>query len=232
MRARLLAWMHDRSRSTDAAYLAGRFFVKSRLDAQGQLAPPLANDALAWYFTGNAYFYDRAKEGDSAVMGARAEKAFRRSIELDGNFARAHRNLALAILMQAPRGQPDPRAAEVQRELDEAGRLDPSLPLDAERGTVARQHEQFAEAERFFQKALLESPDRWELALELAATIVQYPRRPGPYAAPIAKLVAQFPNNGELACLHGLALAIDNKPAAAYAELQRARALAPLRNKS
>jgi Zn-dependent protease with chaperone function len=224
-RARLLAWIGDRSRGTDAAYKAAWAFVQGQADAQGNLPAALARDNVAWYFLGSAYLYGTDKSSNPIQSAAKAEKALRKSLELDPAFARAHRNLAMAIAFQAPRGQVDPRAQEVSNEFQEAGRLDPGLSLHAERGQLALQNEQFAEAEQFFQKSLRETPDDVGSALGLAVAVVQNRNRRGPLAPRIQSLVERFPNNGELACLSGLALAADNHFGAAARELERARSL-------
>ena len=205
-RARLLAWIGDRSRRADTAFKAAWTFIQSQADAQGSLPPALAKDQLAWYFLGSAYLYEESKTSDPIQSAAKAEKALRRSLELDPGFARAHRNLAMAILFQAPRGQADPRAQEVNGELREAGRLDPELPLNLENGRVAFVNQQFAEAEKFFQKVLRETPDDLGIAMGLAMAVVQNRQRPGPVAPRIQELVDRFPNSGELACVNSLAL--------------------------
>jgi Zn-dependent protease with chaperone function len=224
-RGRLLAWMHDRTRRPDAAYQAARNFMHSQADAQDNLPPALAKDHAAWYLLGGAYLADQNKNVEYAQLAAKAEKALRRSLELDPTFARAHRNLALAILFQAPRGQADPRAQEVDSELQEAARLDPSLPLNAEKGEVALVNQNFAEAEAWYRKAVRETPEDLRSALGLAMAILQNRQRPGPLAPHIQPLVDRFPTNGELACFNSLALAADNHFGAASRELERARSL-------
>jgi hypothetical protein len=224
-RQQLLAWMHDRGRRADAAYNAARTFVKDQANAQNDLPPALAKDALAWYMLGSVYLYEAPANGDYIQAAARAEKILRKSLALDPSFARTHRNLALAILFQTPAGQPDPRAHEVDKELQEAGRLDPDLPLQVELGRAALQHKEFAEAEKHFQAALQETPDEAGIALLLASTLLQDRMQFGQLAPRIGHLVQRFPKSGELACLNALALAGDNNFIAASKELARARAL-------
>jgi Zn-dependent protease with chaperone function len=223
-RTRLLEWMPDRTRNPDAAFDAARALAKSQADEQDNLSPALANDPLASYLLASYYLYDKSKQFDPIQSGARAEKILRKSLSLDPNFARTHRNLALAILFQAPPGNANPRSQEVDDEIREAARLDPDLPLNREKGQIALVNQQYAEAEQFFRQALKEYPDEPSIGMALAITILQNPQRPGKNSA-VKELVGLFPNSGEIACFHSLALAFDNNVGAAYQELKRARSL-------
>jgi Zn-dependent protease with chaperone function len=224
-RGRLLDWIADRTRRTDAAFDAARGLMLSQADAQGNLPPVLAGDHLAWYFLGSAYEHDRRNGFDLVQAGMKAEKAQRKSLELNQGFARAHRNLAMAMLMQTGPGLPNPRAKQIDEELEESARLDRSLPLNAEIASVAFWRKQFGRAEQFYQKAMRDFPEEAGLALQLAYTVVQNPSRTGPRSRQTQPLADKFPANGDLACLNGVALAQDNRFGAAYRELERSRTL-------
>ncbi len=93
------------------------------------------------------------------------------------------------------------------------------------KGHLAMVKKQYAQAEQYFGRALEEDPQDSRAALGMAAAIVQSPTRAAPFAPPIQKLVDRFPDDAQLACLHALALARDNRAGAAAKELKRARAL-------
>jgi Zn-dependent protease with chaperone function/Flp pilus assembly protein TadD len=229
-RVRLKAWFGDRGHAVDAAYEAARDFMRKQANAQGELPASLANDALAWYLLGGAFLY----AADNAEEAAKAERALRRSLELEPNFARAHRNLAMALWMQVPPANPqfggfrlglDPKQAEAQRELERARQLDPTLELKSIEAKVALRQDRFAEAESLFQQALRERPEEVELARGAALAVVRNRQRPGPRAAAVQRLLDQFPDDGPLICLHGVALAEDEDYRAAARAFARARRL-------
>jgi Zn-dependent protease with chaperone function len=219
-RQRLLDWMGDKSRQTDAAYQAARDFTRQQA-SHGELTGPLANDALAWYFLGSAYLFDEGKD----KLGA-AEQALRRSIQLDPAFARAHRNLALTLMRRQ-----DPKdtregfpPAEARRELDEARRLDPSLPLKVIEGQGALEQVRFAQAETLFREALQEDPDDRNAIHGLAAAIAFRPQ-PDRRAPAVKALVDRLPDDGILRCLYAIALANDGDSRAALHQIEMARSL-------
>ena len=51
-RPRLLAWVADREHRTDSADEAACSFLRDQVQPNGELPPPLAGDALAWYYLG------------------------------------------------------------------------------------------------------------------------------------------------------------------------------------
>src|SRR5262249_33639409 len=136
-RGRLVEWVNDRSQGTDPAFDAGRKFVYGQLDAKGELPPALVKDNLAWYLLGIAYYFDTPKDADHKAAVAKAERALRESLKLDGKLAKAHRDLAMILLH---RDDVEPRPGddsgkfsalyrEAIKELSEAEDLDKKLPL-------------------------------------------------------------------------------------------------------
>lgn len=222
-RGRLLSWLSDRTSRTDSAFLAARAFMHEQAGDRGQLPPPLDRDALAWYLLGSYYLSASSPQSKPAQMGARAEAALRRSLALDSSFARAHRNLAVALLLQ----QHDKNAGqqEVYKALEQARRLDSTLPLKGIEGRAAMRREQFGNAENFFREALVEEPDNVGNAHGLAAAIVFNRSRSGERAEAVRRLVERFPDDGYLVCLYAVALASDERWGDAARELQHARDL-------
>jgi len=219
-RGRLLAWIGDTNRHTDPAYDAARAFVQAQ--ARGnELPPPLADDAFAWYLLGSVPLQPAGRPVGSAE-GATAEKALRRSIKLDPNFARAHRNLAVALLLQASSG---PKHQEALREMARARQLDPTLSArEPEVWAAALQH-RYGDLERLSLQALAEEPGNIRFAHTAAFAVIYNDKRPGPRAPAVKAVLDRFPNDGTLVCLHGAALALDNDARAAQKELDRARSL-------
>jgi Zn-dependent protease with chaperone function len=215
---RLLSWIEDRSQSTTPAYLAAHEFVRGQVDAAGQLVAPLDGDALAWYFLGTSYLRDTKAGQPADTSASRAEAALRQSIKLDPAFARAHRNLAHALLLQS-------KGIPASAELAEAHRLAPGLPLKHVEAQVALQQKRLADAERLFRDAMAEEPTEPSYATGLAMAVCLNPNRPGSRADVVQPLVAKFPDDGALACLNGLALAFDDNPRAGAQEFDRARRL-------
>ncbi len=233
-RERLKAWLGDHSHNTDAAYEKTRDFMREQAGSRGELPASLANDPLAWYLLGSAYLFSPAKEGNAAAEAAKAERAFRRSLQLDANFARAHRYLALALWRQVPpatsplnrfRPELDPKQAEGQKELEKARQLDPTLHLKGIEGLGALWQGRFAQAESLFREALREEPGEPNFARGVAQAVVLDSQRSGPRAPAIERLLDQFPDDTTLICLHGLALAEDNDARGAVREFARARQL-------
>jgi Zn-dependent protease with chaperone function len=236
-RQRLRSWISDPSHRTDAAYNAARAFVKDQAKENGELLPPLAEDALAWYFLGSAYILDRAPGADLHRQAARGEAALRRSLQLDPAFARTHRSLALALLLQdpsgggpapVPRGQaglPGSKRAEARKELAEAQRLDSSLKVKWVEAQAAFLQKNYAEADRLAQEARREDPDNPDIARLAAASLLANQSRSSPRAPAIKTMIDRFPDDGVLICMYALALAGDDDPRTAVRELDRARRL-------
>jgi Zn-dependent protease with chaperone function len=232
-RRRLLTWIGDRSSNTNAAYEAARTLMRGQAADREELPPALAQDAFAWYMLGSAYLHASGQNGDQGVAAARAERACRRSLRLDPSFGRAHRNLAMALLLQSnagapPRddlGPPDPKQQEARKELDEARRLDPSLPLKEIEAEVAARQKRFAEAQRLYEQALAEEPDNLNAARGVAASILMNRLWTAPRGPAIKPLVDRFPDDGVLVCLHAVALSADGNERAGARELDRARKL-------
>ncbi len=116
-RERLISWLGDRSDRTNAAFDAARQFIKQQAGADGELPAWIAQDAFGWYMLGGACLYaamdDRAAQQQQFTA---AERTFRRSLQLDSQFARAHRNLAVALIYQGLTS-PRPRATRLRREV-------------------------------------------------------------------------------------------------------------------
>jgi Zn-dependent protease with chaperone function len=224
-RKRLLDWSGDLSGRTDRAYDVAADFVAAQATPAGELPPPLADDAYAWYLFARTHL----KRGtvDEVVTSAKLmERDTRRSIALDPQFARAHRNLALALLIQThPGDRVSEQAVEAEREMDLALKLDPSLTRKSIPAYAALSRGEFAQAEPLYREANAEQPESVGNALGLATCILQNQQHAGPRAQEIAPLVARHSDNGLLACLHGLALAMDGDARAGVAEFERARTL-------
>lgn len=218
---RLLAWIGDRSRAPEAAFDAARSFVGAQANADGQLTGELADDAFAWYELGSYFLYLRSQPTDATAVG-KGEAAFRKSIILDPNFARAHRNLALALILGTAN---DMKATEAGVELSVAAKLDPQLPLTLERGLVKMKTKDYAGAEAAFDAALRDEPDNSAAALYLAQAIVSNANRKGSRAEPLAKLSERFPAEAGLVCFHGVGLAMDSRFREAVKELDRAKSM-------
>jgi Zn-dependent protease with chaperone function/Flp pilus assembly protein TadD len=218
-RGRLLSWFGDRSRQTDAAFQAALAFVQEQADSRHQLPEYLAKDHIAWYFLGHSFFY-RKLDPDFA----QAEIALRRSLQLEPNFARAHRSLGMALMSQ-DKNAGGPRLLEAEKELDRARQLDPQLPLHAIHGELALRQNRPQQAEALFRQALQEDPKDSGVATALANAILSQRDRPGSRAAAIRDVQQQFPDDGMLVCFHGVALALDNDPRGCLREFDRARAM-------
>jgi Zn-dependent protease with chaperone function/tetratricopeptide (TPR) repeat protein len=217
-RARLLDWMGDESRQTEGAFTALTEFMRSNADAAGELPEPLARDALAWYLLGRAHM--RSEDAEHNVA---AERAIRRSISLDNQFGRAHRNLAIVLLVQADPNQPE-RAKEAGRELALAKQLDPTLKLAGVPAQAALERRDMQQAELLFANAYADEPEISN-AIGLAVAVVSNDQHNGSKADSIGPLVERFPQDGTLGCFHAVALAMDNNAKAAAAEFKRVRSL-------
>ena len=189
-RVRLLGWFSGDSHRTHEAFEAARSFIKSQANAEGELPPPLAGDALAWYFLGSAYL-NEPLPADPTPLAARAEAALRRSLALDPNFARAHRNLAQALMIQD--GRKGLKQPQIQEALRQAKRLDSTLNVTMAEATVAFRLKQFADAERLLHRAMQEHPDDVDGARMLAVAVVSDPAARGPGLSPSASCSTDSP---------------------------------------
>src|SRR5262245_40384250 len=90
---RLLAWINDPNTGTDESYKQAYKFLRETANAHAELPESFAADALAYHLLGDAYLHgaDLGLSPDPA----NAEKAYRRSIQIDARFAQPHRNLAV-----------------------------------------------------------------------------------------------------------------------------------------
>jgi Zn-dependent protease with chaperone function/Flp pilus assembly protein TadD len=234
-RGRLVEWSNDRGDATTPAYHAAWEFLERLAGADGELPNALADDALAWYLLGSAYISSVDRNGNEETAEfARAEKALRRSIELDPTLSRAHARLAQVLIRNAPATAPDGartgagriRLDEARREIDEARRLDPALPwIAAVEGELALAEDRFDAAEPLFEQAMKEYPENAYFAQAVALCIVRNNRHVGNRAASIDRLLAKFPDDGVLVAFHAVALAQDGDVKAADRELRRARKL-------
>lgn len=222
-RARLRGWFNDRSRNTDKAFNEARALVRSQVNARGELPEPLAGDNLAWYFLGSSYLYGDPSDKSLKPDLPQAEKALRRSIAIDPDFAQAHRNLAFVLL--TPVGKEAPRIAEAEREAALSKKLDPNMPRLTIDGEMALRQNRPDEAERLFREALKEHPDEPGVAAAVANAILAQKSYPGSRSAAIGQLCERFPNDASLACLHGVGLAIDNDLRGAKRAFDRSREL-------
>jgi len=224
-RQRLLEWIDDRTHRDDAASEAAAAFVKSQANAEGELSPPLADDSFAWYLLGRVHLQEgHKKEKEKAAQAA--ERDYRKCIELDPQFARGYRSLALALMLQTRPGDvQSPRAQETQRLLNRARALDPNLKFKSLQAFAAVWAEDFARAELSYAAAVAEDPEDVGNALGLAASVLQNKQHSGPLAKVIAPLVERHRNNGALMCFYGMALAVDDNPKAAVEQFRRAREL-------
>ena len=170
-------------------------------------------DAIAWYLLASTYIREIAKPGDAVAAGKSAEKALRRGLRLDPNFARAHARLGLALLLQTDAiasKQPNPFRDEAIKELEKAQRMDPSLSVKETEAWAALVQGRMSDAERLFLQALAAAPDDVDLAQGAAAAFCQNMDRNGPIAPAVKALCDRFPSDGILVCYHAVALARDH----------------------
>lgn len=204
-----------------------------RAGADGELAPWLAQDAFAWYLLGSARLYEQQQAGAPPNAIQEAERDFRRSSQLDAGFARAHRNLAMALIVQAmktPQGDaapPDaqPRLEEIRLELAAAQRLEPDLPLSFERGLYQFAKHDFQNSERLFRQAMADQPGEVGLAQWAARAVNSRQSLDGgqTWTSAIEPLAARFPDDGELHAHLAFALARDGRFVESRQEIEEAR---------
>lgn len=223
-RQRLLDWIGDRSQQTDAAYLAVTMFMKDQANANGDLTGDLGRDALAWYFLGSYYLWEAPKAEARESAAKKAEACLRRSLALDDKFARAHRNLALALIFQGGDGVGF-QSIPAREALNTAAKLDPKLPLAEHFAELALREGQPREAEAILQKEWAAGNKDRGLAIRWSGIIIGQKDFVGSRSAKIGTFVQVFPDDGVLASLHGMALAMDDQLRQAAAEFQRARGL-------
>jgi hypothetical protein len=92
-------WIDDKSHVMQAAFQAGRNFVKGQADTTGMLPPPLVDDPFAWYALGQAYLDEwhtdpAARPQPSAT--ARRPRLRRLSGKASGRTARSRRRAAIS----------------------------------------------------------------------------------------------------------------------------------------
>lgn len=224
-RERLLGWFDDRDRRADAAFTAGRAFILSQVDKNDALPSPLADDYLAWYFFGHgALFETKTHPGPNQAQELkRAEKALRKSIELNPKFGRPHRSLAM---IHMTRGETDkteyPKATA---ELNRAKELDPKLVLHDLEGHLALLQGYWVDAEAHFRKGLAADPDDQQAAVGIAHCVLMQGKYPQKRSTVVGDLSRRFPQNGALVSYLGAAKASENDVRGAMAEFDRARAL-------
>ncbi len=228
---RLNDWFGDPSRQTDAAYTEAARYAGGLADAGGRLPPRFDKDHLAWYMLG-AHYLDRKPPRPEDLTFA--ESAYRKSTTIASGFARGHRNLAMVLTLQAaaPAGNAkagilggnDPRFKEAEEHLRLAAKQDPALVLDGYYGMIAQRRGDAAGALRRFEEALRKEPLNSGWATQIAQCILM-DAQSKERASRIQPLIERFPQDGVLASLYAVGLAMDNRPRDAYAELDRARTL-------
>lgn len=234
-RARMLSWIGDRSRTADEAFLAGRKFASQQADASGELAPWLAQDPFAWYLASGGWMDGMKQPNERQQAMGKAERALRRSLQLDPNFARAHRNLAVTLTVATLEAQQhlagpanaDGRLMEIRAELERAAQLDPALPLNYERGLYQYAKHDFQNSERLFRAALAEQPREVQYAQLAAQALSAQQSLSGgrTWTGEVDPLVEQFPEDGVLRAHRAVALARDGRFAECKSEIETARRL-------
>ena len=217
-RERMLGWIGDQSRNADPAFAAGWEFVLQQSPDGKTLPPELSQDFFAWYLLGSVHFRASRERQDRQSLLELMDACYRKSLELEPNFARSHRGMGTVHLLYG-------RPLEAEAELNRMKQLDPSLSIGGSKGYVSMMKQQYTAAEMEFHEALREFPQDEQWALALAGSIVTNGNRGGKYADGIRPLVESFPQQGELACLHGLALAADGDSRGGLKEFERARTL-------
>src|SRR5262249_3846522 len=151
---------------------------------------------------------------DARQVLPRAEQALRHALRLQPDLASAHARLAL-LYMRMDNGNPA-RLEEARKELAEAKRREPALQyLAALEGELALRQQHWAEAEKFFERALREDPTEAVLAINLAYAVLGNRQSSGSRSARLQPLLDRFPDNGQLVALHAVALAQDGHAGAA-----------------
>lgn len=231
-RTRYLDWLYDYSNKTEKLDEALEGFVRREAQAQhGTLPDFLAKDAVAWNLYGRALLHD--KQSASAEKDAgEAQKAFRRSIELDPKFPSPHGGLAATFLVEAFRAEDatggagtSTLLAQAEREIDTYARLDSRTRPAYLRGLLAMGRRDSPGAEKWFRQAMTDAPESEPPAMMYARAVLGNRGRSGSAAEATAPLVAKFPKHGELRVLHAVALAKDNRLGESAAAFAAARKL-------
>lgn len=224
-RVRLLSWLGDRTNSVDEAFSQARALMKAEADShEGRLVGALEHDAFAWYLYGSAVLYGASSQEQIPEQAKAAEPLFRQSLLLDPGFGRAHRNLAIALLLAEHPATPE-REAEAEESLTRAKVLAPDCQPECVKGQVALMSGRFGEAEHVLTDALAQYPDDSGIAIQIAQAIVSNRNRAGSQSQRLADLARRFPQDGTLTVFHGLALAMEDKFRLAVAEFEHARQL-------
>mgnify|MGYP002386385403 CR=1 FL=1 len=95
-----MGWLGDKQNRTDAAFDAASRFLYAESVDKTTLPEPLSDDYFANYLLASYWLHFADVEQDNSERGKLAEKSLRRTLQLQPDFARAHRNLALALLLQ------------------------------------------------------------------------------------------------------------------------------------
>jgi Zn-dependent protease with chaperone function len=223
-RARLEAWLGDKSKAPDAAYYAAAEFLHGKRDANGDLPDPYAKDHFAWYILSLHFPRDVKGPQEREAAFTKIEAALKRSLALQPNFARAHRNLA-SVHLSRVRGPTDLNLQLAERELAEARRLDPKVPMAILEGGVALFRQKYHQAETKFREALADDPEDRDAALGLVQAVIGNPNNRGVMAQRVATIIEPFPDDGLMVAFHALALAGDGRFRESRKELEHARAL-------
>jgi len=214
-RKRLLEWIDDAGTGTDPAFTAGRKFAKDQAGVKNELPPALAKDHLAWYLLGSWHVND-AGDKVTLELAQAAEQALRRSLALNDKSPHAHRKLALALLHQEQlepgrdEEKISPRFRDAISAIQEAARLDPQLSVADEKafaGQIAGEQERPTLADILLLQALGEKPALAPQVLTRAgvAVLLNRQRDFANTEVVLAELAKQFPNDGSIRCLLGVA---------------------------
>jgi Zn-dependent protease with chaperone function len=168
---------------------------------------------------------DKGKtEAETKAAMQKAEKAFRRSLELEPNFGRTHMQLATVLFMQEDAATPVAQRAEAQAELDRARKLDPTPPIRSIEAQAAMKRGQFPQAETLLKQELLDAPNDADLTRMLVICLVINSKGTN-RSTEVKALLDRFPNDGGLICWYGAALAVAGDAHGGVRELNRARTL-------
>lgn len=225
-RLRLYKWAPGVFDYSQAAFAAGREFVRSHSNEKDELPPPLSTDPMAYYLLAGSLAERAHKETESLqykLMMRRAELIARKSVAFDPTFAYAHRLLGWTFVLQS--GDNRMLLQDAQRSFFEAKQRDQLIEMAPVYGDLHAFSGNYVEADKHYRSAFDRFPENEPFAWKFAYNLLNFNESKGDKIFKAQLVVKRFPKIGGFYAIRAAVYARFEEYQFALEDLKMAREL-------